>query len=118
MGLLDDITGAASKLLGGTPGADSPTLVSGLLAKFGGLQGIVTQLQASGFGDHVNSWLSNSQNLPISADQLRSALGNEQVQQIAQHFGLPVNEALTLLAQHVPAAVDQASPAGELTGEA
>jgi uncharacterized protein YidB (DUF937 family) len=89
-----------------------------LLAKFGGLQGIVTQLQEAGFGDHVNSWLSNQKNLPISADQLRSALGNEQVQQIAQHFGLPVNEALTLLAQHVPAAVDQASPSGELTHEA
>ncbi len=52
----------------------------------------------------------------ITPDQLRAALGNEQVKQIAAHFGLPVDEALKLLAEHVPNAVDQASPNGTLPG--
>ena len=40
--------------------------------------------------------------------------GNDQVKQIAEHFGVPVDAALKLLAEHVPAAVDQASPNGTL----
>ena len=35
-----------------------------------------------------------------------------QVRELAAHFGVPVDQALNLLAQHLPAAVDQASPAG------
>ena len=63
-----------------------PGLISSILAKtdVGDLQGIASKLQAAGFGDQVKSWLGNGANLPISADQLRSALGNEQVQQMAE----------------------------------
>jgi uncharacterized protein YidB (DUF937 family) len=50
----------------------------------------------------------------VTPDQLKSALGNEQVQQIAQHLGLPIDKALSLLSQHLPNVVDQASPNGEL----
>ncbi len=53
-------------------------------------------------------------NLPVTADQLRAALGNEQVRQLAQHFGLPVDRALEMLFQHLPTVVDQASPKGTL----
>jgi uncharacterized protein YidB (DUF937 family) len=52
--------------------------------------------------------------MKITPDQLRAALNSDQVKQIAQHFGVPVDEALKLLAQHLPNAVDQASPNGTI----
>jgi uncharacterized protein YidB (DUF937 family) len=36
------------------------------------------------------------------------------VQQIARELGLPVDNALQFLAQHLPSAVDQASPNGTI----
>jgi uncharacterized protein YidB (DUF937 family) len=109
MGLLDN--------LGGIVGAAAPALISAVLAKtnLGDMQGLVNQLQQGGLGDQVKSWLGNGSNLPVTADQLRAALGNDQVKQIAEHFGVPVDAALKMLAEHVPAAVDQASPNGNLS---
>jgi uncharacterized protein YidB (DUF937 family) len=94
----------------------APGLISAALAKtnLGDMQGLVNQLQQSGLGDQVKSWVGNGSNMPITADQLRAALGNDQIKQIAEHFGVPVDAALKLLAEHVPAAVDQASPNGTL----
>ena len=60
------------------------------------------------------SWLSSNPNLPVSAQQIRDALGSEQVQSMARASGLPVGEFLEQLAQHLPqAASEQAGvPAG------
>jgi len=93
-----------------------PALISAVLGKtnLGDLGGIVSQLQQGGLGTQVSSWLGDGKNLPVSPDQLRSALGNEQVQQIAQHLGLPVDKVLGLLSQHLPDMVDNASPDGRL----
>jgi uncharacterized protein YidB (DUF937 family) len=46
---------------------------------------------------------------PLTSDQLKAALGSDQVKQLAAHFGLPTDAALKMLAEHLPAAVDQAS---------
>ena len=80
----------------------------------GDLQGLVNQLQQGGLGDQVKSWLGNGANMKVTPEQLRAALNSDQVKQIAQHFGVPVDEALKVLAQHLPAAVDQASPNGTI----
>ena len=116
MGLFDKLGGSLKDVLGQVEAAAVPALVSAVLAKtdVGGLQGIVAKLQQGGLNDQVKSWLGNGTNLPISADQLRSALGNQQVQQIAQQAGLPVDEVLKLLSEHLPTAVDRASPNGTL----
>ena len=108
--------GGMKGLLGQVEAAAAPALVSALLSRtdLGSLQGIVTKLQAAGLNDQVRSWLGNGANLPITADQLRSALGNDQVQEIARQLGLPINEALQILSKHLPTAVDQASPNGTL----
>jgi uncharacterized protein YidB (DUF937 family) len=45
--------------------------------------------------------------LPITADQLRAALGNEQTQQLVAHFGLPMDKILATIAEHLPARVDK-----------
>ena len=117
MGLFDSLTDAVKGVLGQDATDEIASALPGALAQanLGGLQGIVTQLQASGLGPQVQSWLGNGQNLPITADQLKSVLSSDQVKQIAQHFGVDPNIALNLLAQHLPTAVDKASPSGTLS---
>ena len=54
----------------------------------GGLQGLIAKFQQGGLGDVVASWISNNTNLPISADQIQSALGQGPLQDVASKMGL------------------------------
>jgi uncharacterized protein YidB (DUF937 family) len=118
MGLLDELNlgGAFSGALGQIEAAAAPALINALLAKtqFGDLNGLVNQLQQSGLGPQVQSWLGNGANKPITADQLKAVLSNAQIQEMARHLGLPVDAALKLLSQHLPDVVDQASKNGQM----
>jgi len=120
MGLFDNVGGALKGALGQLEAGAIPAIISDALAKtdLGGLNGIVAKLQQGGLNAQVSSWLGNGTNLPVTADQLRAALGNEQVRELATHFGLPVDGVLKLLAEHLPATVDQASPNGSLPAAA
>lgn len=113
MGLIDSLLGGS---LSQIEAEAVPALISGVLAKtnLGDLQGLVNQLQQGGLGNQVQSWLGNGANLPVSPDQLRAALGSEQITQLAQHFGVSPDAALKLLSEHLPGVIDQASPNGTL----
>ena len=116
MGLFDQIGGALKGVLSSELAANGPALLNAALAKtnMGDLQGLVEQLQQRGLGDQVKSWLGSGQNIGISPEQVQSALGNDQLRQLAAHFGISVDAVSKLLADHLPAAVDQASPDGSL----
>src|SRR5262249_4510439 len=116
MGLLDELSTSLKNILGATTSAEAPAMLSAILAKtgFGNLQGLVNQLQQGGLGDQVKSWLSNGPNMQITPDQVKGALGSDQLKQIAQHFGVPVDEAAKLLSDHLPGIVDEASPNGTI----
>ncbi len=116
MGMFDNLGGALKGLAGQVEAAALPALLSAALAKtdLKDMRGLLDKLQQSGLGPQVSSWLGDGKNLPITADQLRAALGNEQVQQIAAHFGLPVDKILATVAEHLPAIVDSLSPNGKL----
>jgi uncharacterized protein YidB (DUF937 family) len=112
MGLFDTLKG----VIGEAEAAGVPQMLEAALAKtsMGNLQGVLNQLQASGLGAQVQSWLGSGANLPITADELRAALGNEQVQQLARHFGVDPDAVLKLLENQLPAVVDAASPNGSV----
>jgi uncharacterized protein YidB (DUF937 family) len=116
MGLFDSLSGSLGGLVGQLASQAGPALISAALAKtnLGDLQGLVNQLAQNGMGAQVQSWLGNGANMQITPDQLRAALGSDQVKQLAAHFGIPVDQALKLLSEHLPAAVDKASPNGTL----
>jgi uncharacterized protein YidB (DUF937 family) len=80
----------------------------------GSIGGLLKQLQEGGLQKQVDSWLGNGQNAPVSENQLKDALGNEQLRQIAKQMGIPVDEVLDKLSKYLPEAVNQASPDGEL----
>ncbi len=114
MGLLDQLGGVLKGALGEAEAKALPVVISAVLAKtnLGDLRGLVTKLQQGGLQEQVQSWLGSGQNLPVSADQLRAALGNDQLKQLAQQFGLSTDALLKSLSEHLPMIVDQASPAG------
>jgi uncharacterized protein YidB (DUF937 family) len=120
MGLLDQLGAYWKGAIGQTTATATPGMLTAVLAKTNlrDLQGLVTKLQQGGLDQQVKSWLGNGSNLPVTPDQLRAALGNEHVKQLAAQFGLPVDAALNKLAEHLPAAVDQASPSGTLKAAA
>jgi uncharacterized protein YidB (DUF937 family) len=107
MGLFD-------KILGGVFGAGATTLLNSFIEKQGGLQNIASQFEKNGFGNTMKSWISQGQNLPITADQIRQALGSDKVKELAAKMGLPTDKLAELLAQHLPQAVDKATPDGKL----
>jgi uncharacterized protein YidB (DUF937 family) len=80
----------------------------------GGIQGLVSKFQAGGLGDTIQSWIGKGQNLPISADQLRSVLGNEQLVALAGKFGIDPQHAADKLAALLPTVIDKATPEGTL----
>jgi len=107
MGLFD-------KILGGVVGAGATTLLNSFIEKQGGLQNVVSQFEKNGFGDTMKSWISQGQNLPITADQIHQALGSDKVKELAAKMGLPADKLADLLAQHLPQAIDTATPDGKL----
>jgi len=112
MALFDKLGG----ILGEVTAAAAPALISSVLAKtnMGNLQGLVSKLQEGGLGAQVQSWLGSGGNMPVTAEQLKAALGDEHVKQLAEQFGVPIDKVLGVLSEHLPQAVDQASPNGTL----
>jgi uncharacterized protein YidB (DUF937 family) len=80
----------------------------------GGLSGLVERFRDAGFGDVVQSWIGTGDNAPIGADALHNVLGADRVNALADKTGLPVDQLLTQLSQHLPGIVDKLTPNGEL----
>mgnify|MGYP006351767323 CR=1 FL=1 len=126
MGLLDGLIGqvickamgggqAAGGQAGGT-GNPMLDLVMGMMTnpQSGGLQGLLGNLSQAGLGDAVKSWVGTGANIPVSGDQIQSALGSDQIAAIAQKFGLNAQDVAGQLAQILPQAVDKVTPNGQI----
>jgi len=104
------------------PGLES--IIGGLLGQAGGAGGaggggpqlgkLVEQFEASGLGDKIQSWIGGGANAPVSGAEVKEALGQDQVQSMAQEVGLDTDQAADEIAQKLPEAVDQATPDGSL----
>ena len=79
-----------------------------------GLGGLLQQLQAGGLGRQADSWVGSGDNMPISADQLSSALGHDRLAEIAAQAGVSEDEASTGLAALLPDLVNRVTPQGEM----
>ena len=116
MSVLDSLMGA----LGGQDGGgDLSSLVESLAGQgaTGGVSGLVDALHQGGLGEIAQSWVSNGENLPISADQIQSVLGSGVVGQFAEKLGVDPETASNQLAQLLPGLVDRLTPGGQLPTE-
>lgn len=122
MGLLDQIGGAVGGALGqgGKGGGIAAILLPQLIAmlsKPGALGNLTSAFQNAGLGNVLQSWLSNGQNLPISADQVKQVLGSGTVASLAKSAGIGEGDASSALAGLLPQVIDKLSPGGNLPAQ-
>jgi uncharacterized protein YidB (DUF937 family) len=117
MGLFDSLATELKGALGQVTEGEIANLLPIALAatNLGSLQGIVNQLQQAGLGQQVQAWINGGEAPHVTPDMLRSALDEQHVQQLAQHFGVNPDVVLNLLAQHLPTAVAQGAQSGTVT---
>jgi uncharacterized protein YidB (DUF937 family) len=107
----DALKGAVGNLVGEAEKAGLPALIKSVLGEEG-LQSVLSKLKEGGLGPQVASWLDkNRNNLPVTPEQIRAALGEQHVQQIAKSLGIPIDTVVDALAKYLPAAVNEAAPA-------
>lgn len=115
MGLLDQLVGT---LAGGQSGGNNALLETVLRMvndpQNGGLQGLIQTFQQGGLGEIVNSWVSQGQNLPISAEQIQSVLGGSSLSSIASQLGVSQEQASGSLASMLPQLIDSLTPNGNV----
>ncbi len=80
----------------------------------GGLAGLVKTLREKGLDDVVSSWISTGANRAASAEQVRQALGEGRIQQVAQSAGVTNQKASQGLAALLPQIIDMLTPDGKL----
>ncbi len=130
MGLLDTIGGLAGQFENAqgsaNPRASLVQAVLGMLVHgnepgglggsggLGGLGGLLQRFQSAGLGDAVASWVGTGSNLPVSADQIKSALGDGPLRTLAEHAGLSEDDAASHLSRLLPQMIDKLTPQGQL----
>ena len=119
MGLLDQLAG--SVLSGALSNlqqqhGQSPLLqvAMNLIQQNGGVPGVIAKFEQAGLAQHAASWVSSGANLPISADQLRQALGSDTIASIAGKLGLDHSQVSGALAQMLPQLIDHMTPNGSV----
>ena len=119
MGLLDNLFKKGVSEVAGSGQQQGMSLASGILEMItsqqsGGLQSLVQGFAQKGLGEIVSSWVSTGPNLPVSAGQMQSALGNDVIRSLAQKAGIAPDAASSMLAQILPGLVDKLTPEGKV----
>lgn len=111
MSILENLAGG---LMGG--GGDSPVnAIFEMVQKYpGGIAGLVNAFQEKGLGEVAASWVGTGSNLPISASQIRSVLGDGPLADIASKLGGNAGDAGGALASLLPQVVDKLTPSGQI----
>jgi uncharacterized protein YidB (DUF937 family) len=122
MGLLDQLLGG---VMGSQPGNVSQQQQGSLMdmatsmisGSPGGLGGLLDQFRSGGLGQQADSWVSTGQNMPVTGDQMSSALGHGQVQGMSQKLGLPPGAVAGALAMILPMVIDKLTPRGQVDSQ-
>ena len=108
-------TGGLGGLAGGlSSGLVLSQIVSMIQQHPGGLGGLLQNLQQGGLGHLVQSWVGTGQNLPVSPDQLRTALPTDWMSRISQMTGLSPADVESHLSTVLPQIVDHLTPNGQM----
>jgi uncharacterized protein YidB (DUF937 family) len=119
-------TGGLGDLLGGALGGRGTQsglggLLGGLLAGGatgsllnGGLRNLVTDMERNGQGDTVQSWIGTGENQSLAPNELARAAGLDDIEAVSQQTGIPREQMISELSQHLPEFVNQLTPDGRL----
>lgn len=79
-----------------------------------GLGALLQQFTQNGFGQQANSWVGTGANMPIDPNALTQAVGHDRLAALAQRYGIPQQELAAALADHLPQAVNELTPQGNV----
>jgi uncharacterized protein YidB (DUF937 family) len=82
-----------------------------------GLSDLIKQLQQGGHEETANSWVGTGPNKQISANDLASALGPDQINTISAQTGISRDELLAELSKQLPEIINRLTPNGKLPTE-
>ena len=82
--------------------------------KSGGITGLIQKFNEKGLGDHMSSWISTGENLPISADQIKDVLGSDKIKELASKLNLDEHDTSKSLADLLPQLIDRLTPDGSV----
>ena len=78
------------------------------------LGGIMEKMKAGGMGDQLESYLGDGENQEMSADQVKSAFGEEGISNFADKLGVDTDTAASQLKDVLPGLLDKASSGGSI----
>ena len=116
MGLLDDLVGSLGNSNGSGQGNQMQQLmaIGNWVQEQGGVEVLLQKFQQGGFGQVLNSWLGSGSNMSIDGGEIQNALGNDQLQSLADKLGTDVQGASVTLAALLPQVIDKLSPQGHI----
>lgn len=77
-----------------------------------GQSGLRQSFKDHGLGEAAASWVGTGENLPISGEQMQSALGGSALGDLAAKFGMSSADVSGRLSELLPQVVDKLTPAG------
>jgi len=113
MSLLSNLLGSLLGSLNNTQQSGLTNVVSGLLTRGGGIEGLMQKFGNQGLGDLVKGWVSTGPNPPATAGQIEKVLGSEQLQQMAAQAGIDRNQIAAQIAKVLPSLVHKVTPQGQ-----
>jgi uncharacterized protein YidB (DUF937 family) len=99
----------------GLGGKSLSSVATSLLGQEGAqLPGLLSKLTAGGLGALVQSWVRKGKNLPLSAEQVKSALGSQTISGIAGKLGTSEDTAASKIAGALPQLINKLTPDGQV----
>ena len=116
MGLFDNIAGAVLGKIGGDKGGMAQAAIE-MFNQNGGIDGVLDKFKAGGLAEQAASWVGKGENLPVSAEQISSVLGNGAIADLAAKFGISPETLSAQIAQHLPTVIDKMTPNGAVEAD-
>jgi uncharacterized protein YidB (DUF937 family) len=88
-----------------------------LIEDEGGVNGLLDKLKQSGLREQADSWVATGENKPVDPEQLKQALGDEELGAVSQKSGLDIGKLAPMLAVFLPMVIDQLTPGGQRPAE-
>lgn len=80
----------------------------------GGLRNLIGDMQQNGHGDAAQSWVGTGPNEHLPPNELAKAIGSEDLDRLSSQVGMPRDQLLSELSNHLPEVVDRLTPEGRL----
>jgi uncharacterized protein YidB (DUF937 family) len=123
-GGLGDVLGGMFGNAGGAQQGGLGGVLGGLLAGgaagsvlSSGLRNLIGDMKQNGEGEAAQSWVGTGANQSVAPNDLAKAIGYEDIDAVAGQTGMPRDQVLSTLSEHLPEFVNQLTPNGRLPSE-